>query len=82
MSEEKALFLELLKVVERNTVPLSAFWGYDHSGQDEDWNVTFENRRSYMLRPVADANRRLRAAGPGHERIHTVPSAEADTTVP
>ncbi|TWU30579.1 cellulase family glycosylhydrolase [Novipirellula artificiosorum] len=56
--EERARFQQLLRAVEASEVPLSAFWVFDHSQQDKDWNVTFENERSYMLRIVTDVNLR------------------------
>ena len=57
---ERAAFVELVSAIEANRVPLSAFWVFDHAGQDKDWNVTFSNKRSYMLKVVAEANRRMR----------------------
>jgi len=58
--EEKARFEELVTAIETNAVPLSAFWVFDHAHQDKEWNVTFGNRRAYMLQRVAAANRALR----------------------
>ena len=58
--EERSQFLELVKAIEANNVPLSAFWVFDHAGQDKVWNVTFDNTRSYMLKLVSDANQRMR----------------------
>lgn len=62
--KEKALFVELLGAVEASQAPLAAVWVFDHSGQDKDWNITFENARGYMLTLVAEANRRMMRAGP------------------
>ncbi|MCF6314670.1 MAG: cellulase family glycosylhydrolase [Verrucomicrobiales bacterium] len=59
--KEKSLFAEMLGAIEANNVPLSAFWVFDYPGQNTDWNVTFENERSYMLKIVAEANHRMRA---------------------
>ncbi|MEK6230705.1 MAG: cellulase family glycosylhydrolase [Luteolibacter sp.] len=59
--KEKALFTEMLGAIEANNVPLSAFWVFDHPGQNMDWNVTFENERSDMLKLVAEVNHRMRA---------------------
>jgi len=59
--KEKALFAEMLGAIEANNVPLSAFWVFDHPGQNMDWNVTFENERSDMLKLVAEVNHRMRA---------------------
>ena len=58
--KERAAFVELVNAIEANRVPLSAFWVFDHSGQNKDWNVTFDNKRSYMLNLVAEANRRMK----------------------
>ena len=62
--KEKALFMEILGAVEASRAPLSAFWVFDHSGQDKDWNVTFGNPRNYMLELVAEANRRMMRSTP------------------
>ena len=65
--KERSGFQELVKAIEAGKVPLSAFWVFDHAGQDKDWNVTFDNKRRYMLKLVAEANQRMRArnAQPG-----------------
>jgi len=68
---EEALFTEILNAVVAARVPLSAFWVFDHSGQDKDWNVTFENRRRYMLSLVAEANRRVSAGGGASPSSHS-----------
>lgn len=57
-NEERANFLEILNAIEVNKVPLSAFWVFDFSLQDETYNVTFDNQRSYMLKLIAESNRR------------------------
>jgi hypothetical protein len=57
--EERERFLELVHAIEAHAVPLSAFWVFDYAGQDKDWNVTFSNRRNYMLQLVAEANQRM-----------------------
>jgi len=74
LENEKALFVEMLKAIEENHVPLSAFWVFDHSGQDKDWNVSFENERAYMLKLVADLNQRMKSSG----RTHKAEKAGAD----
>jgi hypothetical protein len=33
---------------------------YDYAGQNGQWNVTASNERSYQLKAVAEANRRVR----------------------
>lgn len=58
-NEAQARFLELVTAIETNNVPLSAFWVFDYSGQDANWNVTSNNNRSYMLELVSAANQRL-----------------------
>jgi len=58
--KEREQFSELVAAVETNNVPLSAVWVFDHSGQDKDWNITFENQRAYMLQAVSEANRRMK----------------------
>lgn len=55
--EENARFDEILQAIRDNAVPLSALWVFDFPHQDKDWNVTFANRRAYMLQRVAAANR-------------------------
>ena len=57
---EQAVFEEMLAAIEKHQVPLSAFWVYDYAGQDNEWNVTFDNQRSNLLRLVIEANRRIR----------------------
>jgi hypothetical protein len=57
--KEKTQFREILNAIESTMVPLSAFWVFDHSGQNADWNVNFDNQRNYMLQHVAAANQRL-----------------------
>jgi len=56
-------FGAMLGWVERQAVPLAALWVYDYAGQNGQWNVTASNERSYQLKAVAEANRRLRGAG-------------------
>jgi len=63
--EEQRRFEELVNAIETHEVPLSAFWVFDYTGQDKDWNVTFANRRGYMLQRVAEANQRM-TPGRGH----------------
>ncbi|MDA3925906.1 MAG: cellulase family glycosylhydrolase [Kiritimatiellae bacterium] len=56
---EKKKFSQLISAIETSEVPLSALWVFDHSGQNKDWNVTFNNQRAYMLKTVSEANRRM-----------------------
>ncbi len=57
--EERIRFTEVVDAIVSNGVPLSAMWVFDYAGQEREWNVTFDNRRAYMLRMVADANQRM-----------------------
>ncbi|MBN2295360.1 MAG: cellulase family glycosylhydrolase [Pirellulales bacterium] len=52
-------FEELVAAIETNNVPLSAFWVFDFPHQNSTHNVTFENNRSYILKIVGEANRRM-----------------------
>lgn len=54
---EKKAFAALLAAVEKGGIPLAALWVYDHAGQEE-WNVTVDNDRAWMLQLIAAANRR------------------------
>ncbi len=56
---ERTRFTELITAIEANKVPLSAVWVFDHTGQSKDWNITFANKRSYMLKLLAETNRRM-----------------------
>jgi len=58
--KERAAFTKLISAIVENRIPLSAFWVFDLSKQ-QDWNVTFANDRAYMLTIVAEANVRLGA---------------------
>jgi hypothetical protein len=58
-AEEQKLFMEIVDAIVFNKIPLSAMWVFDLPLQDKDWNVTFENRRAYMLDRVFEANRKL-----------------------
>jgi hypothetical protein len=57
--QEQAAFAEILAAIEKYQVPLSAFWVYDFAGQDKEWNITFDNRRSHLLHLVIQANQRI-----------------------
>ena len=60
---QQAVFEEFLNAIGKHEVPLAAFWVFDLSSQDADWNVTFANDRAWMIRRVARANRELAKAG-------------------
>jgi hypothetical protein len=53
---ERSLFETLLTAIEKNEVPLSAFWVFDYSSQEQDWNVTWNNDRAYFLHLLHKAN--------------------------
>jgi len=59
ITEQRAVFNEMLAAIEKHKVPLSAFWVFDFPNQDKNWNVTFENDRSSFIDLVAEANVRL-----------------------
>jgi hypothetical protein len=56
---QESAFGEFLVAIEKHRVPLAAFWVFDFGSQDKDWNVSFENDRSWMLDQVSELNRRL-----------------------
>jgi len=56
---ERTMFMEIITAIEANKVPLSAVWVFDHPGQSKDWNITFDNERSYMLKRISEANKRM-----------------------
>jgi hypothetical protein len=58
--QQKIIFAQFLAAIEKNHVPLSAFWVFDLPAMENDWNVSFKNDRSYMLDLVSQANARLR----------------------
>ncbi len=53
----QVVFNALLAEMEQANIDLAAFWVFDLPSQDKDWNVTFENERSYMIKLTAEANR-------------------------
>ena len=57
--KKKEVFKEIIAVIEKHEVPLSAFWVYDLTGQSNEWNITFDNDRAYMIQMVIDANERM-----------------------
>jgi hypothetical protein len=50
---------EYIRAIEENHVPLSAFWTFDNSRQEETMSVTFHNQRSFAIDLVAKANKAL-----------------------
>ena len=49
-------FAELLNVIRKSRVPLSALWVFDLRQQENNWSVTISNERAYMLRAISEAN--------------------------
>jgi hypothetical protein len=58
--KERAAFDELLAAIVTHRVPLSALWVFDNASQDHEWNVTFDNRRAYMLQRIAQMQEKLK----------------------
>lgn len=59
----RSRFFQMLHAIEKNKVPLAAVWVFDYRPQDGKWNITADNERSYQLRAIADANRRMAVCG-------------------
>lgn len=57
--KEKAAFKQLLEAIEKQNIPLSALWVYDYPNMENHWNVTYKNKRAYMLKMIAKANRKI-----------------------
>ncbi len=62
---QQAVFEEFIQAIGKHEVPLAAFWVFDLSSQDADWNVTFHNDRAWIIRRVALANQEFAKTG-GH----------------
>ena len=60
--DTKAEFERLLADLDQGQVDLAAFWVFDLASQSQDWSVTFENARAYMIKLTAEANRRWNRA--------------------
>lgn len=54
---ERAVYREMLVALENSRVPLGAFWVFDNPGQKNDWDVSFDNPRAYMIEDAVKANR-------------------------
>ena len=68
---ERTRFMELMNAIEAGRIPLSAVWVFDHAGQNKDWNITFDNSRSYMLKRITQANQRMKTKPHGQQRSPT-----------
>jgi hypothetical protein len=56
--DASAQFGRLLADMEQAQVDLAAFWVFDLENQSQDWSVTFDNSRAYILKLTAEANQR------------------------
>ena len=61
IENQKRIFGELLAAIENAHVPLAAAWVFDFPGQDQDWNITFENDRAFFLKMISETNQRIRS---------------------
>lgn len=61
-AESTQQFRAWLEAIEAHRVPLAALWVYDFDGQSVDWNATFDNARTPLLRQIAERNAAWRAA--------------------
>lgn len=50
---------EYIRALTENRVPLSAFWTFDNSRQEETMNVTFQNSRAFAIDLIGKANQAL-----------------------
>jgi hypothetical protein len=57
--QERMVLDELLAAIEREQVPLAAFWSFDLPQQESEGSVSFDNQRAYVLDLLARANRRM-----------------------
>ena len=53
----RSRFEDVLTAMDNARVDLAVVWVFDLPGQNNTWNITFENNRSYMLDLVAAANK-------------------------
>jgi len=51
-------FQTLLRLIEDTRFPLAAHWVFDYKGQSQ-WSVRADNARSYQLKAIAEANKRI-----------------------
>lgn len=58
-------FYRLLTAIERSDAALAALWVYDFPRQDDSLNVTTDNVRTYQLKAIQAANRRLQLLAEG-----------------
>jgi hypothetical protein len=60
--EDREGFRTMVIAIEETRIPLSALWVYDYLPQDDSYNVTWKNARSWQLQAIAEANARIRNA--------------------
>ncbi len=59
---EREYFLNELAAIERSNISLASVWVYDRKlANDEAFNLTFDNERSYMLQEIAKFDGSVRA---------------------
>jgi len=61
IENQKRIFGELLAAIENAQAPLAAAWVFDFPGQEQDWNITFENDRAFFLKMISETNQRIRS---------------------
>ncbi|CAN5477935.1 hypothetical protein BH20VER3_BH20VER3_08520 [soil metagenome] len=58
---EREYFATELSAIERSGVPIASVWVYDRKLSPDRSNLTFTNERAYMLKMIAELNRKFRA---------------------
>jgi len=58
IEDQKRAFVECLKAIQNEQVPLAAAWVFDFPSQDQDWNMDFKNERSILLTMLAEINQK------------------------
>ena len=76
------MFQQMLDAIEASKVPLSAFWVFDHPEQYREWNATFENERSYMLKLVAASNQRIQRTHSPDKSTQQAPAGDVLKAAP
>ena len=59
---EREKIEEMIGIIERQRVPLSAVWVFDLDHQEGTHNITADNDRAYILDLVSAANDRIKAS--------------------
>lgn len=58
--EQRNMIFEMIKIIEDEKVPLSAYWVFDYSPQESMGNATFDNSRKYILEEIGKVNDRIK----------------------